>query len=104
MHHPTWTVTASLYTPAALLADLADNLAHKTCTCQTNSAPREAPRVTRHHATGYADGNGWPHERPNPLMFPIDCRSADGSRCVPAPVEDHGHTPLAGGIMRHAPG
>ncbi|MFG2707403.1 DUF317 domain-containing protein [Streptomyces sp. NPDC048386] len=28
--HPTWTITASPYTPAALLADLAENLAHGT--------------------------------------------------------------------------
>ncbi|MEU0164089.1 DUF317 domain-containing protein [Streptomyces iakyrus] len=30
MDHPTWTITASPHTPAALLADLAENLAHGT--------------------------------------------------------------------------
>jgi hypothetical protein len=39
--HPSWTVTASPYTPSSLLADLAEDLAHGTGTRQTNAAPRE---------------------------------------------------------------
>ncbi|MEU3383094.1 DUF317 domain-containing protein [Streptomyces caelestis] len=30
MDRPTWNVTASLYTPSSLLADLAESLAHGT--------------------------------------------------------------------------
>ena len=39
--HPTWTITASPYTPSALLADLTEDLAHGTGSRQTNAAPRE---------------------------------------------------------------
>ncbi|MFD5128942.1 DUF317 domain-containing protein [Streptomyces olindensis] len=42
--HPTWTITASPYTPAALLADLAENLAHGTG-IQTHTPVKVKPTV-----------------------------------------------------------
>ncbi|MEU6553677.1 DUF317 domain-containing protein [Streptomyces sp. NPDC046915] len=42
---PTWTVTASPYTPSSLLADLAEDLAHGTATHQPNAARHQ--RCTR---------------------------------------------------------
>ncbi|MFJ9712848.1 DUF317 domain-containing protein [Streptomyces sp. NPDC101234] len=38
--HPTWTVTASPYTPSSLLADLAETLAHDTGTRHAQPAGR----------------------------------------------------------------
>ncbi|MDO0930267.1 DUF317 domain-containing protein [Streptomyces sp. DG2A-72] len=38
--HPTWTITASPYTPSSLMASLAETLAHATGTRQTNTSQR----------------------------------------------------------------
>nr|WP_308061902.1 DUF317 domain-containing protein [Streptomyces sp. LBUM 1477] len=49
--HPTWTVTASPYTPSVLLADLAENLAHGTGPGRTPPGG-EAPRAPHTAPTG----------------------------------------------------
>ncbi|MEU9396942.1 DUF317 domain-containing protein [Streptomyces sp. NPDC048324] len=61
--HPTWTVTASPYTPSSLMADLAETLAHATGTRQTNTSPRErgahlgtTPPALRPATAGYPSG------------------------------------------------
>ncbi|MFD0653027.1 SPDY domain-containing protein [Streptomyces malaysiensis] len=46
-NNPTWTIRASVYTPAGLLADLAEELAHGTGTRQTRSGQ---PRRVKHIA------------------------------------------------------
>ncbi|MFJ3821390.1 DUF317 domain-containing protein [Streptomyces nodosus] len=50
--NPTWTVTASPYTPSSLLADLSDTLAHDTGTRQAQPASRK--HETRLAASGPA--------------------------------------------------
>lgn len=61
--HPTWTITASPYTPGSLLADLTENLAHGTGTRQTNAAPRDrrarldtTPPAMRPATAGHTSG------------------------------------------------
>ncbi|MEU9154927.1 DUF317 domain-containing protein [Streptomyces sp. NPDC048417] len=48
MDRPTWAITASPYTPAALLANLAENLAHGTGTRQNRPhyGERQTSRIS----------------------------------------------------------
>ncbi|MGX4693714.1 DUF317 domain-containing protein [Streptomyces sp. JNUCC 63] len=62
--HPTWTLTASPYTPSSLLADLADNLAHGT------GARTHTPVKVRHTA----------HLITTPTALPPSAATAQASR------------------------